>query len=154
MRGRTLVYSALIALGFVQIMGYLIHSPALRGIGMMTASSPLPLVFTDVKGIETFASKFVLRYGTNLSEQVEITPKVYAKFSGPYNRRNVYGAAFAYGPLLPERLRRQVLQYALCKAEILKEMEVVQSPVSHANLTIATKTEGRTDIWNYPIDCE
>ena len=154
MKIRPILYSLVIAIGFLQTLGYIFHSKELRGVGMATASSPLPLVFTDIKGVETFAGRFVLEYTTDTLKQIEITKKVYAKFPGPYNRRNVYGAAFAYGPLLPEKLRDQVLRYALCNARILKEMNVETEPVSEALLKISTKTRKRSDVWNYSINCK
>jgi hypothetical protein len=46
--------------------------------------------------------------------QLELTPEVYAKLRGPYNRRNVYGAALAFGPVLPVEMRNAVMKYALC----------------------------------------
>jgi len=42
--------------------GYVSGSITLRGIGAATAASPLPKVFSDVDGLETFASAFTLHY--------------------------------------------------------------------------------------------
>jgi hypothetical protein len=42
---------------------------------------------------------------------------------GPYNRRNVYGAALAYAPVLPPALRDPVTKHALCgDAPLLREL--------------------------------
>ena len=44
---------------------------------------------------------------------------------GPYNRRNVYGAALAYAPVIPATLRDPVIQYGLCgDAPLLRELGV------------------------------
>ena len=48
--------------GCIQMAGISHGSVALRGIGAATAASPLPKVFSDVDGLETFASEFMLRY--------------------------------------------------------------------------------------------
>jgi len=154
MKVRPILYCLVIAVGFLQTLGYLFHSKELRGIGMASASSPLPLVFTDVRGVETFASRFILQYTIDTLKYVELTNKLYSRLPGPYNRRNVYGAAFAYGPLLPEQVRNQILQHALCKAQILKEMNIETSSISNAHLLIKTKTKGRSDVWTYDINCE
>lgn len=154
MNKRNWLCAFLLLLGFLQTIGYLTRSKAIRGIGMATASSPLPLVFTDVRGVETFASEFTLSYQTDSPHTLKMTPEVYARFEGPYNRRNVYGAAFAYAPLLPGTLRKQVLHYALCQAQMLKEMGVEQQSVHSALLEVKTRTQGRSNEWNYTIDCE
>ena len=44
---------------------------------------------------------------------------------GPYNRRNVYGAALAYAPVIPSTLRDPVIRHALCgDAPLLRELGV------------------------------
>ena len=44
---------------------------------------------------------------------------------GPYNRRNAYGAALAYGPVLPQELRDPVMRYAMCgNAPLLSELGI------------------------------
>lgn len=154
MNKRNWLYGFILLIGFLQTIGYLTKSKEVRGIGMATASSPLPLVFTDVRGVETFASEFILTYQTDSPKTLVMTPEIYSHFKGPYNRRNVYGAAFAYAPLLPDTLRKQVLHYALCQAQMLKEMGVEQEQVHSAFLKVKTRTQGRSEEWNYAIDCE
>ena len=57
-----------------------------------------------------------------------MTPEVYARLAGPYNRRNAYGAAMAGGPALAAdpSLRPMFLavsRYALCDpAPVLREL--------------------------------
>ena len=118
---------ALIAVGSLQMIGYLTGSKALRGIGAASAASPLPKVFgtAPVAGesgveLETFSSQFTLLYELH-GETVEmpITPEIYSKVCGPYNRRNVYGAVLAYGPCLPPELVDQAMAYALEEPALL-----------------------------------
>ena len=70
----------LLALGLLQMVGYAIGSQPLRAIGAATAASPLPLVFSDVKGLETFASEFSLSVETRdgQKKQFLITPELYS----------------------------------------------------------------------------
>src|SRR3954464_3791251 len=95
--------------------GYGTGSAALRGIGAATAASPLPKVFSDVDGLETFASGFTLHYrsGDGTRTDTAITPALYGRLAGPYNRRNVYGAALSYAPRLPRELWEPVYCYGL-----------------------------------------
>jgi len=105
---------ALLALGSIQFAGYALHSPALRGIGAATGAAPLPKVFSAVKGYETFATQFDVAYEINgRTQRQAITPEFYSRLRGPYNRRNVYGAALSYGPRLPRQVWLAVLTYGL-----------------------------------------
>ena len=65
--------------------GYITGSVVLRGIGAATAASPLPKVFSDVDGLETFASEFTLRYrdANGIVTEHVITPELYGRLGGP-----------------------------------------------------------------------
>jgi hypothetical protein len=124
----------LLVLGLAQMTGDLLEQylnrPAgrfLKGVAAATAASPAPKVFSTARGLETFSTRFFVewvdRAGTRHSLQV--TPEVNARLQGPYNRRNVYGAALAYGPVLPPDLRDPVLRYAMCgDAPLLRELGI------------------------------
>ena len=107
---------ALLALGLLQMAGDLLSIQALRGLGAATGASPAPKVFSAVRGLETYSTRFFLEWTDlhGLPHSLEVTPAVYAKLRGPYIRRNVYGAALAYGPVLPTELLQPVMRYALC----------------------------------------
>lgn len=111
---------ALVLLGVAQMLGDLTGFLPLKGIAAASHASPAPKVFSAVQGLETYSTRFFLELG---SERIEITPEVYARIRGPYNRRNVYGAALAYAPVLPATLREPVLRHALCgDAPLLREL--------------------------------
>lgn len=91
----------------------------LRALGMASAASPFPKVFSNAEGLDTFASRFTLAWeepgGTR---RVTLTSELYARLRGPYWRRNVFGAAIAYGPVLARNevlapLLTNVLRYGL-----------------------------------------
>lgn len=111
----------LVALGSLQMAGDLMEIPALKGLGLATVASPAPKVFTAQKGFETYANKFFIEYINNEGNQasIEITPKIYQRLKGPYNRKNIFGAATSYGPVLiqnpkTEPMLTSVLKYAFC----------------------------------------
>ena len=139
----------------MQMTGYLTGSVALRGIGAATAASPLPKVFSDVDGLETFASEFTLRYrkpdGTVI--EMAITPELYGRLGGPYNRRNVYGAALSYAPRLPRELWEPVFCYGLAADGPLRAELGLGSGVSDISVTIRTRTRGRSDAWTLEPSC-
>lgn len=104
---------------------------ALRGIAAATGAAPAPKVFSSVKGLETYSSRFVIEWeeaGETHSRELE--PEIYARLGGPYPRRNAYGAALAYGPVLESQastraLYRSATRYALCgERPLLRELGI------------------------------
>lgn len=117
----------LIAVGILQMAGDVAGIPALRGIGAATNASPAPKVFSAVRGLETYSTEFALEWtdGSGEPRSLALTPEIYGRIRGPYNRRNVYGAALAYAPVLPPELRDPVMRYALCgEAPLLAELGI------------------------------
>jgi hypothetical protein len=129
----------LVALGLLQMTGDLLEryisepvGRAIKGVAAATTASPAPKVFSSVKGLETYSTRFSLEWTdrTGVGHSLRITPELYARLRGPYNRRNVYGAALAYGPVLPESLREPVMHYALCgDAPLLRELGIEPSDI-------------------------
>jgi hypothetical protein len=122
----------LLALGLLQIVGDLVHVPPLKGFAAATAASPAPKVFSSVRGLETYSTRFFIEW-TDTSNQfhsVEITPERTRRLRGPYNRRNVYGAVLAYGPIMEtdaalRPMFESVSHYALCgDAPLLFELGI------------------------------
>ncbi len=119
-------------IGFAQMTGDLLHVSALKGIAAATGASPAPRVFSAVKGLETFSTRYFIEWinTAGAPHSVEITPERYAHLRGPYNRRNVYGAVLAYGPVLVSDPRTRpmfnaVSSYALCDdAPLLRELGI------------------------------
>jgi len=117
----------LLAVGLMQMTGDLCDVPVLRGLGAATMASPAPRVFTTRAGIEGFSARFFIEWPNH---SLELTPQLYARLRGPYNRRNVYGAALAGGPLLRSdpKLRPMwdaVASRALCgNAPLLRELGI------------------------------
>lgn len=131
-RRRAIAIGGLALVGFAQMAGDVFHWPALRAVAAATAASPAPKVFSTVKGLETFSTRFFIEWNDTTGRQhsVEITPERYAHLRGPYNRRNVYGAVLAYGPVLETdphtiSLFNEVSSYALCgNAPLLRELGI------------------------------
>jgi len=119
--------AVLLALGLLQMTGDLLGFPVLRAVGKASAAAPAPKVFCAVEGYEAYATQFSLEWvdrggGTHT---LPLTEDRVDRLRGPYNRRNVYGAALAYGPILPGRIRSSVLTYALTgDAPLLRELGV------------------------------
>jgi hypothetical protein len=123
---------ALLAIGLSQMAGDLLRVPSLRGLAAATAASPAPKVFSVVRGLETYSTRFFIEWTDAAGEfhSAEITPQRAAGLLGPYNRRNVYGAVLAYGSIMQDDPRlqpmfRSVSRYALCgQAPLLRELGI------------------------------
>jgi hypothetical protein len=110
----------LVVLGLLQMAADLAGLTTVKGLAAATNASPAPKVFSAVRGLETYSTRFFLEWP---GRSLEMTPEVYSRVRGPYNRRNVYGAALAFAPVLPDALREPVMRYALCgERPLLREL--------------------------------
>ena len=122
----------LLALGLLQMAADAFHLRALKVLAAATAASPAPKVFSSVRGLETFSSRFFVEWTDRAGEfhSVEVRPERAAGMRGPYNRRNVYGAVLAFGPVLQNDpaarpMFEAVACYALCGgAPLLRELGI------------------------------
>lgn len=133
----------------LQIWGHVFNLGWLKGIGVLTVASPLPIVFTEVKGIETFAQDFYLSYSDSSGHEkkIKITPEIYKNLDGPYNFRNVIGAAIAYGPIIPQEMTQSVLNFVLINPGKLVEILNINEEINNPKIVIKSRTEGRNQIW-------
>ena len=147
----------LLVLGLLQMAGDLAGVPALKGIGAASGASPAPKVFSAVRGLETYSTHFFMEWtdGAGEPQRAELTAELYSNVRGPYNRRNVYGAALAYGPVLSidERTRplyEAVISYALCgDAPLLRELGLDPSDIGGDLRLVLEPMEG-TDLGDLP----
>ncbi len=118
---RVILIGVLLGVGLMQMVGDLTGLGALKGIGAASGMSPAPKVFSAVQGLETYSSRFWVEWTDKQGQPhgVQLTPEIYSRMCGPYNRRNVYGAVVAYGPVLASNkitraMYGSVARYALC----------------------------------------
>lgn len=142
-----------VLVGLLQSIGYIINSASIRNTGNLTVASPLPLVFTTVKGIETFAQEFFLVYEQNeKTVSLKITPEVYSKLSHSYNLRNAIGAAVSYAPVLPDGLRNSALNYSFNpNSEMAKALNV---PLTANNIRLQVTNKQTNESYWYPVENE
>ena len=121
-----------IVVGLAQMAGDLVRLTPLKALAAATGASPAPRVFSAVKGWETYSARFFVEWtdAEGAAQSLQLTPAVNARVSGPYVRRNVFGAALAYGPALATNDRTRpmyeaVTRYALCgEAPLLRELGI------------------------------
>lgn len=161
----TLAAAALVAVGSLQMIGDVAQVPALKAAGAITHASPAPKVFTAQSGFETFSSRFYIDWTdtAGAAHTLELTPREYRGVQGPYNRRNAYGAALSYAPVLvanpqTRAMHASVTRYAFCgNAPLLREIGIAPHDV-HGPLRVRLEprdAKSRATQWQteFPIDC-
>ena len=154
-KSANIVAAIITVIGCTQMAGYLTGSRELGAIGLATVAAPLPKVFSDVEGLETFASEFTL-HGIDSAGNpftLPITPERYAGLEGCYNRRNVYVAALSYAPRMPEALWAAVFCYGLKPGGPLRRELGLPHGARKLSVEIRTKTRGRTGTWMLNPEC-
>jgi len=164
---KNLAAIGLVILGLAQMTGDLANVPPLKAIAAATGASPAPKVFSAVKGLETYSTRFFVEWHDQVGKahSLELTPEVYARLKGPYNRRNVFGAVLAYGPVFVtdpngKPMFDAVARYALCgDAPLLRELGVnLNSPNSpnsvEGRVRIRLEPRPGTDLGTLPKSLE
>ena len=161
-----LAFLFLIIIGLMQLTGDLTGLPAIKAIGAATGASPAPKVFTAHQGFETYSSRFYIDWQDSAGNEksLQLTPQVYRGITGPYNRRNAYGATFSYAPVLTmsaytKPMFESAAHYALCgDAPILHELGIlIEGEVSAIRVRLAprqTLPKGHPWKLNYEINCD
>ena len=148
-------------LGLLQIAGDVLHLPLVKGFAFATAASPAPKVFSSVRGLETYSTHFYLEW-TDVQgsfHSTEITPEMNSHMRGPYNRRNIFGAVLAYGPVLVSDTRSRpmfdaVASYALCgQAPLLRELGIDPATIS-GRMKIRLEPRPGSHLENLPLMIE
>lgn len=142
MNGTRLWAGLLLAVGSAQMLGDALDLDGLKALAAATHASPAPRVFSSVRGLETYSTRFFLcwRDSGGGPRELELTPALAARLRGPYNRRNVYGAVLAYGPVLAASehgrpMLRAVLERALGgDRPLMRELGIDPAGVSQVAL--------------------
>ena len=144
----------LVVLGTAQMAGDLTGVVGLRAVAAATGASPAPKVFAAVQGLETYSTRFFFEVA---GRRIELTPALYSRMRGPYNRRNAFGAAVAYAPVLPAALRDPTLHYALCgDGSLLREL-AIDVPASTDTITLVLEPLPGSNLSDlqtrFPVSC-
>lgn len=151
---QAIAFGFLVALGSLQMIGDVFDLPRLKGFAAATQVAPAMKVFTAHLGYETHAARFSLHWRdpADVEHTMKLTPKTYRQVEGPYNRRNVYGAALAYGPLLrhdprTRPLQESVMHHAFCTPGHLRtELGVPPDALDLRIVVQPTRADARRDL--------
>lgn len=140
------------ALGSLQMIGHAVGSRNLRGLGLATGIAPYPKVFCESEGYEPFAATFEIHGHSPTGDEIKIplTAERYSQLAGPYQRRNVYGAALAYAPRLPEKLREHLFSKVLTENSPLST-ELLLPPLTDPKITIQARDGEATQTYQFQL---
>lgn len=136
------------------MLGDVLKVPVLKGVELASCAAPYTKVFgqavtyEDKKPFETFAAEFHLYYTTENEEMhIVITPEVYQKLAGPYQRRNVYGAILAYGPALSEDIQKRTFDYAVNTPGTIRKELGIPADATDIRVEMISSTKGNSSKW-------
>ena len=157
---KTFLMYLVVFVGFLQAFGWAIGSKQIEGLGFMTNASPLPFVFSLFRGIEPYSSQFNVEITTEKGEvlPIAITPKAYAKVHGPYNLRNVYGAAIAGAPAfkapLEKKMVQSVLRFGFCNPATVAHDFGIQEKIVSLKFLQTSRAKGIAATWSTEVSCQ
>ena len=150
---RNMAAIAIMAVGSLQMFSHFTGSRIQKGIGLASGIAPYPKVFCEAGGYEAFAADFLIegeRDGMPWSRRLD--PDWYSKLEGPYNRRNVYGAALAFAPRLPEDLRRNLMNEALAPGSRMRSELGIPPEVTGLKVIITPRAGETGGPWAYQTE--
>ncbi len=151
----------LVGVGCLQLSGDLIGNDTIKALGAITHASPAPKVFTTQNGFETYSPQFIVTAIDAAGDEtaVQLTPQVNARIKGPYNRRNAYGAAISYGPVLASSSHTKPMfeaafHYAFCNPHGIVS-EVGLPEVARYRVSVQPRIATAQNQWPslFEVDC-
>ncbi|VBB19002.1 desaturase [Yasminevirus sp. GU-2018] len=150
---------ALVIWGALTSTAFIAHHDGMKEVGFVTVSSPLPLVFSAYRGVETFATAFdvQIQYQNGTVYNTHLDVERYNLLSGAYNRKNIYGAVFSHGPFFDQpnliKIRQDILKYAVCDPGIIVKEFGADGDVEHVHVNILNRRNGNEKIGELEISC-
>jgi hypothetical protein len=146
-------------IALLQVIGFGLGNKIIRGMGIVSASSPLPFVFSAHNGLETFAQRYAVEIvvDSTPNTRVEIDHLLYSQLGGAYNFRNAYGAIFSHGPVIEKMdggsdLIDAIATYGFCsEGELLAAFELDLKPLS---VILESRPQNQNqETWRHQVDC-
>ncbi|MCD6051632.1 MAG: hypothetical protein K0Q55_3041 [Verrucomicrobia bacterium] len=143
---------ALGVFGLSAMLGDLTQQRWLKGLGAVSMAAPFPKVFCETEGVEGFAADFWVQFvSAGKAEEWPLTPELYGKLTGPYNRRNVYGAALAGAPFLPEEMVQEVARHAFAPDGPLRKDLGLPDEAENIRVIIRSRTKSNPRTWTLEV---
>lgn len=146
---------ALTAVGLMNLAGYILQVPVLSQYARVTSASPLPIVFTDIRGMEPYALDVEL---IALTEQGQARHYAmdrawFSQMHGPFVRWHAYLRLISEAPMKSRAMWQSVLRYGFCRTGPLAAEAGIEEPLSGFILRLRSRTSGRPTVWDLPVSC-
>jgi hypothetical protein len=151
-RWRNRAAIALGIFGLSAMVGDFTQQRWLKGLGAVSMVAPFPKVFCETEGVEGFAADFWIQFESEGQRQTwPLTPELYSQLGGPYNRRNVYGAALAGAPFLPADLVQEISQHAFAADGPLRKELGLPADAINIQVIIRSRTKNNPRTWTLEV---
>jgi len=147
-----LLPGVVVLVGLLSCIGYVFANELLVGVGQVSAASPLPLPFYDIKGAqENFSYTGVLAVTSNQGVVVS-TPLQLTDLAGPHRRKIAYVAALQSWQIMTP-LAARVIEYGFCQPDNkLLRTPLAQDP-SRVTLYLYAYDDAETPAQTSPVVC-
>jgi hypothetical protein len=161
-RRDTLAFVFLVALGSAQMVADVAGAPKVKALAAATQVAPAMKVFTAHQGYETHAARFTVEWSAKDGRHgaIALDPTTYRGVRGPYNRRNVYGAALAYAPVLhadarTRSMHESVMRHAFCEPGAMRAELGLPADATRFDVHIAPRrADARQDLQlDFAVTC-
>lgn len=138
---RTYILSViLLAIGGLQIIGYVFQSQAIRGLGFVSGAAPLPIVFSNVKGVDGFDTQHSLIVsGTNgNTDTIALDKQLFSQFNGAFFLKESYSIFLAYSHIFSPGQLQAGSDFMLCRKNIFSSFNITDK--SNDNYILTKRT--------------
>ena len=152
---KIICYYILILVGMMQMTGYTFKQNTLKRVGRVTGASPLPLVFYQVRGYETWACDYHIQftYDNGEKKHLKIDPEFYSKMMGNHEAHLAYSIPFARFLLTDSPFWVRPLSYGFCSNGPIAEALGLEHKIQRVDFTISSKTAGNEKTWQKTLVC-
>jgi hypothetical protein len=144
-----------VGLGLISCLAFVFNSSFLRFVGAVSASSPLPVVFSEVLGYEPFATDvhFQIRSRSLKNYSRLLSSRHVAQISSYESFRSVFRNSVLLAPRLSREYVERSLQELACNQNYLARVFDINEPIVSATMNLRSKTTGHLEQWNWEVRC-
>lgn len=144
----------LVLLGSLQMLGYILKIPELSGLGFSYGASPLPTVFSNVKGVDGFDTEQQLHVtdARGTIDTIELDQQLFAQFTGPFFLKESYAIFLAYSHILTPQQLEAGSRFMLCRKNIFTSFGINESS-SNSSIHTYRTIYGNKEIKVLHPDC-
>jgi hypothetical protein len=143
----------LIAVGVARVVGFFTGLFPISVLALQFGASPLPLVFSQVRGVETYGRRFAVTLTTASGIRTEVSGDRLAQaLPGPFTRVKLYVDQLAFADLSREPRRQSFLRQAACAGGPVARVLGVADPVA-VRLRLWSAVPRESAVATFDVEC-